>query len=130
MQVLTVGQVADRLGIRVSAVHYYERRGLLPRVPRERGQRRFDERHLRRLAFVLMCQDAGLSLDDVGVLLTAEPAEWRGMIRDRIQRTDLELARLAQVRHTLAGALRCPADHPLDECPHVATVLDSRLSEG
>jgi DNA-binding transcriptional MerR regulator len=127
VRVLTVGQVAERLGIRVSAVHFYERRGLLPPVPRERGQRRFDERHLRRLAFVLMCQDAGLSLDDVGVMVTTEPAVWRDMIRDRIRRTDEELARLEQIRRTLTGALRCPADHPLDECPHVAAVVDRRL---
>ena len=60
---LTVGQIATRLGLRVSAVHFYERRGLLPAVPRVGGQRRYRAEHLRRLAFVQLCQDADLSLD-------------------------------------------------------------------
>ena len=125
---LTVGQVAERLGLRVSAVHFYERSGLLPPVPRERGQRRFDERHLRRLAFLRMCQQAGLSLDDARLLLTAEPAVWQAMVRERIGRIEAEQARLAQARQTLAGSLRCPADHPADQCPRVAAAIDALLN--
>jgi DNA-binding transcriptional MerR regulator len=127
---LTVGQVAERLQIRVSAIHYYERRGLLPPVPRERGHRRFDEGHLRRLVFLAMCQDAGLSLDDVGVMLATDPAIWRETVRDRLRRIEAAQAQLERARQTLAGSLRCPADHPADECPYVRAAIDARLATG
>ena len=51
-RMFTVGQIANRLGLRKSAVHYYERRGLLPTVPRVGGQRRYTDQHVRRLAFL------------------------------------------------------------------------------
>jgi DNA-binding transcriptional MerR regulator len=127
---LTVGQVAKRLGLRVSAVHFYERRGLLPPVPRVRGQRRYSEAHLRRLTFLAICQHAGLSLDDIAVMLTAEPDVWHCMVRDRIVQIEADLVRLEDARQTLAGSLRCPADHPADQCPYVQSAIDARLGGG
>jgi DNA-binding transcriptional MerR regulator len=126
---LTVGQVASQLGLRVSAVHFYERRGLLPAVPRHRGQRRYDQRHLRRLALIGICQEAGLSLAQIRLLLTADPTSWRAMVRDQIGRIDQDLDRLARARQTLAGSLRCPADHPAEECPHVHGMIDQYLNQ-
>lgn len=124
----TVGQVATRLGLRVSAVHFYERRGLLPVVPRVRGQRRYSDDHLRQLAFVQLCQEAGLSLDEIHVLLTSDAATWQERVRARIIQLDADIARLQRARGYLAGSLRCPADHPAIDCPHVQRDLDDRLS--
>lgn len=126
---MTVGQVAERLGLRVSALHFYERRGLLPPVPRDNGRRRYDERHLRRLSFIGICQRAGLSLDQVALLLAAEPDQWRRMVGARIRQIDADIARLTLARETLTGSLRCPADHPADECPHVQSMIAAHLSE-
>ena len=126
---MTVGQVAERLSLRVSALHFYERRGLLPLVPRESGRRRYDERHLRRSAFIGICQRAGLSLEQVTLLLAAEPDRWRPMVRARIRQIDADIARLTMARETLEGSLRCPADHPAEECPHVQSTIDAHLSE-
>lgn len=124
---LTVGQVARQLGLRVSAVHFYERRGLLPAVPRVGGQRRYSDEHVRRLAFVQLCQEAGLSLDEIQVLLTTEAAVWQQLVRDRITQLDADIARLQRARGYLAGSLRCPADHPAVDCPYVQRELDDRL---
>ena len=49
-QHLRIGQVADRAGVRVSLIRYYEDIGLLPEPARVSGQRRYDETVLRRLA--------------------------------------------------------------------------------
>jgi DNA-binding transcriptional MerR regulator len=125
---LTVGQVVDRLGLRPSTLHFYERRGLLPPVPRVRGQRRYDESHLRRLAMIGIGRQAGLSLDQITVLLTAQAPQWRRMVSERLRGIDAELARLARARQTLAGSLRCPADHPADACPHVQGMIDDYLT--
>lgn len=125
---LTVGQVATRLGLRVSAVHFYERRGLLPAVPRVGGQRRYGDEHLRRLAFVRLCQEAGLSLDEIHVLLTSDAAVWQELVRGRITQLDADIARLQRSRDYLAGSLRCPADHPAVACPYVQRELNDRLA--
>ena len=70
---LTIGDVAARAGVATSAVRYYERRGLLEADARESGQRRFREATLRRLVFIGMLQDAGLSLEDIEVILGGAP---------------------------------------------------------
>lgn len=127
-QILTVGQVARRLRLRVSAVHFYERRGLLPAVPRVGGQRRYSDQHLRRLAFLRLCQDAGLSLDEITVLVTADATVWQELVRRRITQLDGDIARLQRARGYLAGSLRCPADHPAADCPYVQREIDDRLN--
>lgn len=124
---LTVGQVAGLLGLRVSAVHFYERRGMLPPVPRVRGQRRYGDEHLRRLAFIRLCQDADLSLDEIRVLLTADAPVWQLLVRRRITQLDSDIARLCRARDYLSGSLRCPADHPAADCPYVQHEIDDRI---
>ena len=74
---LTIGELARRAGIATSAIRYYERRGLLVADERRSGQRRYREESLRRLVFIGMLQDAGLSLDDIeGILGAADVDEW------------------------------------------------------
>ena len=72
---LTIGAVAERAGIATSAVRYYERRGLLVADERRSGQRRYRESTLRRLVFIGMLQDAGLSLDEIAGILEDAFAE-------------------------------------------------------
>ena len=124
----TVGQVARRFGLRVSAVHFYERRGLLPPVPRVGGQRRYGQEHLRRLAFLQLCQDASLTLEEIETLSGADADVWRDTVRRRIATIDAELTRLRRARRYLAGSLRCPADHPAADCPYLGAEIDRRLA--
>ena len=67
----TIGDVARQAGVATSAVRYYERAGLLHADARESGQRRYRPETLRRLVFIGMLQDAGLSLDDIRGVLDA-----------------------------------------------------------
>jgi MerR family redox-sensitive transcriptional activator SoxR len=66
---LTIGDVAARAGVNASAIRYYEARGLLPAPERESGRRRYTEDAVRRLAIIDTAKQAGLSLDDITVLL-------------------------------------------------------------
>ena len=66
---MRIGEVADRVGVRVSLIRYYEEIGLLPESPRVSGQRRYDQSVLRRLAVIDVAQRAGLSLDEIKELL-------------------------------------------------------------
>src|ERR1700758_988185 len=110
---LTIGEVADRAHVATSAIRYYERRGLLSADARQSGQRRYREETLRRLVFIGMLRDAGLTLDDVaGILHAATVTEWKAIARQRLQALDVHIAELQQARAVLAGALLCRFDHP------------------
>src|SRR5215207_9633816 len=105
---LTIGDVARRAGVATSTVRYYERRGLLAPDSRRSGQRRYRESSLRRLVFIGLMQDAGMSLDDIAGVLAAESVrDWKQIGARRLAALDEQLAALQRARAYLAGALRC-----------------------
>jgi len=106
---LTIGELARRAGMPTSTVRYYERRGLMAPDEWESGQRRYCEASLRRLVFIGMLQDAGLSLDDIdGVLGAARASEWKPS-RDNVSRRSTPRSRSFSSRVTTSPA-RCCAD--------------------
>lgn len=126
---LTIGEVARRAGVATSTVRFYERRGLLAPDARRSGQRRYRPATLRRLVFIGMLQDAGLSLDDIaGVLGAATVADWKAIASRRLTVLDGEIARLQQARAYLAGALLCRYDHPATDCRIMGQEIDRRLA--
>lgn len=127
---LTIGEVAAAAGVATSAVRYYERRGLLQADARESGQRRYTEATLRRLIFIGMLQDAGLSLEEIAAILNASSvAEWKGVARERLQALDEEIERLTHARDVLKAALLCRYDHPATDCRIMGAEIDRRLSD-
>ena len=126
---LTIGEVARRAGVATSTVRFYERRGLLTADARRSGQRRYRVETLRRLVFIGMLQDAGLSLDDIaGVLDAAHVADWKAIGRRRLTVLDAEIARLQRARDYLEGALLCRYDHPATDCRIMGEEIDRRLA--
>ena len=125
---LTIGDVSRRAGVPTSTVRYYERRGLLPADARRSGQRRYRTESLRRLVFIGMLQDAGLSLDDIaGILEARTAAEWKAIGLRRAEALDAEIDRLEQARSYLQGALLCRFDHPATDCRIMGAEIDRRL---
>lgn len=126
---LTIGEVARRAGLPTSTVRYYERRGVLAADTRESGQRRYTEESLRRLVFVGMLQDAGLSLEDIiGVLNASDIKEWKAIGQRRVAELDAEIAQLQHARELLKGALLCRYHHPVPECRIMGAEIDRRLA--
>lgn len=68
---LSIGEVAKRVGVNVSAIRFYEREGLLPEPERTGGQRRFGEDTVRRLEIIAVAKRAGFSLDEIRTLLSS-----------------------------------------------------------
>ena len=127
---LPIGEVAQIVGVATSALRYYERRGLVTADSRVSGQRRYASSTVRRVVFVQMLQDAGLSLDDIqGVLEADDNASWKGIARQRLVQLDDEIAKLQHSRELLAAALLCRFDHPLDECKVMNAEIDRRLAD-
>jgi DNA-binding transcriptional MerR regulator len=128
-ELLTIGEVARRAGVATSTVRFYERRGLLIADARHSGQRRYRPQTLRRLVFIGMLQDAGLSLDDIAGVLDAESvAEWKAIAAQRLTALDAEIARLQRAREYLEGALLCRYDHPATDCQIMGLEIDRRLT--
>jgi MerR family redox-sensitive transcriptional activator SoxR len=96
---LAIGAVAERAGIAVSAIRFYEDKGLISSTRNDGGQRRFTRDVLRRLAFIQVAQRVGLSLDEIGNALEHLPehggpsghewaelsSAWRPMLDERIR---------------------------------------------
>jgi len=126
---LTIGEMAQQAGVATSAIRYYERRGLVVADARRSGQRRYRPETLRRLVFIGMLQDAGLSLDDIAGILTApDVASWKVIARERLAALDEEIEQLQQARGYLAGALLCRFDHPATDCRVMGMEIDRRLA--
>ncbi len=110
-------------------MRYYERRGLLAPDARVSGQRRYGVDALRRLVFIGMLQDAGLSLDDIdGLLHAGTVAQWKAIASERLAALSDDVNRLQRARQYLEGALLCRFDHPLTDCKIVGTEIDRRLA--
>jgi MerR family redox-sensitive transcriptional activator SoxR len=125
---LTIGEVARAAGVAPSAVRYYERQGLLAADERRSGQRRYRTETLRRLVFIGMLQDAGLSLDDIrGILDAPDVAAWKAIASRRLELLDAEIESLERAREYLGGALLCRFDHPATECRIMGAEIDRRL---
>lgn len=96
---LSIGAVAARAGLNVSALRFYEERGLITSTRTPGGTRRYPRHVLRRLAFIGVAQRVGLSLDQIGDALATLPADdgpsqrdwrllsasWRPLLDERIR---------------------------------------------
>ena len=118
---LTIGQVAKRAGLNVSAIRYYEAQGLLPEARRVSGQRRYSEDVFARLGVIDVAKRAGFSLDDVRTLLSSgdagEPAHagLRQLAERKLPEVEELIDRAQAVRAWLKTATGCGCAS-LDAC--------------
>jgi len=68
-----VGELAGRSGVSVSALHFYERKGLIQSVRTTGNQRRYDREVLRRVALIQVAQELGIPLAEVGAAFAELP---------------------------------------------------------
>jgi MerR family redox-sensitive transcriptional activator SoxR len=119
---LTVGAVARRVGLTVSAVHFYERRGLIRSLRTAGNQRRYDRDVLRRLALIQVAQELGIPLAEVAAVFAGLPdgrtptrMDWEAMSRGWADDLDRRIALLQRLRQDLAGCIGCGC-LSLDRC--------------
>ena len=111
---LTIGDVARRTGLAVSAIRFYEEKGLIETIRTSGGQRRFLRSDLRRLSFIRITQGCGFSLPDIRDMLAGLPhgrtpnaADWSKLataMRDEVER---RIAMLRGLRDRLDGCIGC-----------------------
>ena len=111
---LSIGQVAERTGLAVSAIRHHESVGLVHAERTVGGQRRFRRAAVRRLSFALIAQRLGFSLAEIGAQLARLPrdrapgaADWTRMARGFRRDIDRRIGELERLRDTLDGCIGC-----------------------
>ncbi|WP_436795851.1 redox-sensitive transcriptional activator SoxR [Actinospongicola halichondriae] len=111
---LSIGEVAERSGLAVSAVRYYESEGLIDAVRTSGNQRRFPRDTLRRIGFVRAAQRVGLTLDEAREALERLPTartptqgDWARLATAWRPRLDEQIARLEKLRDDLDSCIGC-----------------------
>ncbi|AHH21438.1 putative transcriptional regulator, MerR family [Nocardia nova SH22a] len=111
---LTPGQLSERSGVAVSALHFYEREGLIASRRTSGNQRRYSRETLRRVAFIRISQRVGIPLSEIRKALDTLP-EGRTPNRkdwERLSitwRTDLDqrIEQLTRLRNSLTDCIGC-----------------------
>ena len=111
---ITIGDLAARTGVAVSAIRFYEAKGLVAALRTRGNQRRFLRADIRRVSFILIAQGLGLSLEEIAAELARLPgertpnaADWARISKALRERIDARIAALERTRANLDGCIGC-----------------------
>jgi len=129
---LLIGELAERAGVRVTAVRFYERRGLMPEPARTAaGYRRYSAADAERLRFIQRAKDLGFSLQEITELLALneDPAAGCDQIRNKaaakVEAVDTRIERLRRMRAALLQLMeQCPGEGSSLNCPILTALND------
>jgi MerR family transcriptional regulator, redox-sensitive transcriptional activator SoxR len=127
---LTVGQVAERSGVAISAIHFYEAKGLITSWRNQGNQRRYPREVLRRVSIIKVAQRLGLPLAEIKTALDSLPKgrtptdqDWRRLSSKWQNELGERIETLTRLRNQLTGCIgcgclsmkQCPLRNPWDE---------------
>lgn len=119
---ITIGQLSKRTGVAVSAIRFYEEKGLLHSLRTSGNQRRFLRGDIRRVSFILIAQRLGLALSEIEEQLTSLPQErnptlgdWQRISRQMREQIDEKILLLNRTRSQLDQCIGCGC-LSLDKC--------------
>lgn len=111
---LTPGELSERSGAAVSALHFYEKEGLIASRRTSGNQRRYARHTLRRVAFIRTSQQLGIPLRDIKAALDALPpdkaptkADWARLSARWRDQLDARIEQLQRLRDNLTGCIGC-----------------------
>ncbi|MEJ2459720.1 MAG: redox-sensitive transcriptional activator SoxR [Novosphingobium sp.] len=111
---ISIGHLARRTGVAVSAIRFYEEKGLLTALRTSGNQRRFLRSDIRRVSFILIAQKLGLALADIERELSTLPqgrtptqADWERISLSMRESIDSQIALLQLTRRKLEECIGC-----------------------
>jgi MerR family redox-sensitive transcriptional activator SoxR len=112
---MKIGEVATLSGFTASAIRYYESVDVLPEPERVAGQRRYGQGVLQRLSAIGVAQQAGFSLEEIRLLLSASEteeaaAQLQKLANRKLGDVEALIAQAEAMKNWLRGAAAC-------ECP-------------
>lgn len=130
MSSMTIGKVAQRAGVGVETIRFYEREGLIEQPPREgSGWRQYPEGLVSRLRFIRRAQELGFSLKEIEELISlrldpsADSAEVKARAEAKIDEIESKIRDLQGMKDALvrlSGA--CSGEGSIQECPILETL--------
>ncbi|MDQ6802020.1 MAG: MerR family transcriptional regulator [Acidobacteriota bacterium] len=121
METFGIGEVARRVGVRPSAVRYYEARGLITPFGRTGGKRVYGQEAVERMALISFAKAVGFSLAEIRKLLAGFPhgtpagVRWSELAAAKLVELDAMSQRIDVMRAALQKISRCGC-HDLDQC--------------
>lgn len=113
-QVMTIGDLAERTGLAVSAIRFYETKELVTPARNAGGQRRYLRSDIRRLSFVQIAQQLGFSIEDIRAALATLPQgrtptqkDWEKISRNFHGKLEERIQRMTRLRDYLEGCIGC-----------------------
>ena len=110
----TPGRVAQRSGVKVSTLHFYEQKGLIRSWRNAGNQRRYKPDVVRRIAVIKAAQKVGISLESIRRALAALPDgrtptvnDWEKLSKRWRGELDAKIAYLVRLRDSLTGCIGC-----------------------
>ena len=111
---ITIGQLAARTGVAVSAIRFYEEKGLIQSLRTSGNQRRFLRSDIRRVSFILIAQKLGLALFEIEGQLAKLPqgraptlSDWQQISRRMRYEIDQRIMLLTRTRNQLDQCIGC-----------------------
>ncbi|MEC7288747.1 MAG: redox-sensitive transcriptional activator SoxR [Pseudomonadota bacterium] len=111
---LSIGDLAGRTGLSVSAIRFYERKGLITPDRNAGNQRRYEGSDIRRLSFILIAQQIGLTIEQIREVMAGLPdgrtptkADWSKISRTFRKTLNNRIAMMERMRDKLDGCIGC-----------------------
>lgn len=122
-RLLTVGEVAERSGVAVSALHFYETKGLISSLRTGGNQRRYAREVLRRVAIIKVAQRVGIPLAEIQAAFDMLPqgrtptaSDWKALSLAWKDDLDARITRLMSLRDQLTSCIGCGC-LSVESCP-------------
>ncbi|WP_116995893.1 redox-sensitive transcriptional activator SoxR [Desertimonas flava] len=120
---LTIGQVSERTGVATSALRFYEDQGLIHSERNAGNQRRYHRDVLRRVSFIRIAQQVGLSLSEIGAVMSSLPdnrtpdrRDWEVVASSWKPRLDAQIALIERMKDRITGCIGCGC-LSMEACP-------------
>jgi len=111
---LTIGELARRTGVATSALRFYEAEGLIRSQRSAAGHRRYERAILRRVSYIRIAQELGLTLDEIRSSMESLPEnrtptkkDWTRLSKEFRPRLDAQIALLERLRDRLDACIGC-----------------------
>jgi MerR family copper efflux transcriptional regulator len=125
MEQWTIGGLAQKAGVGVETIRFYERKGLLTQPERtDAGFRKYDSGSVRKVRFIKRAQALGFTLKEIKELLAMSQdsdmgsADFRRIAEAKVADITARIADLERMKKALAKLTRaCPGHGPLEDCP-------------
>jgi MerR family redox-sensitive transcriptional activator SoxR len=102
MAQFTISEVARQVGLRASAIRYYEQMGILPPARRTSGQRRYGLGTVHQLAVLRRAQEVGFTLDEIRQLFSGfRSTQWRKLAERKQIELDEQMGRIQTMKDVL-----------------------------